>query len=107
MLGRLLFALVCVIIATGLLLPVYPMEVATPGTADAEDMLVADTAAPACGGCGSAVASAGVPCDHAAPAPAAAREACLHLTVYLIIRPLPATGQPGDPKLLRPRLPTI
>ncbi len=107
MLGRVLFALVCLIIATGLLLPVYPTEVAAPGTVGARDMLIADAAAAGCGDCQSAATGGGVRCDPALPGAAAARPPCLHLTVYLIIRPLPATVQPGDPRLLRPRLPTI
>jgi hypothetical protein len=105
MLGRVLFAVVCVIIATGLLLPVYPTEVAMPGTADARDMLVAGTRASACGDCDQAAASGRVACDRALQV--AARKDCLHLTVYLIIRPLPLQERPGEPQLLRPRIPTI
>ncbi len=69
MLGRVLFAVVCLIIATGLLLPIYPAEVATaPGVAGGQDMLIADSGAPGCRDCASAAGaacSAGCPCPHA------------------------------------------
>jgi hypothetical protein len=108
MLGRALFALVCLIIAAGLLLPVYPAEVDTPRSADARDIVIADTAAPGCGVCGpAAVASGSGPCERALPAAAAAPKDCLNLTVYLILRPLPKAGQAGDPQLLAPKLKTI
>jgi hypothetical protein len=112
MLGRVLFVLVCLIIATGLLLPVYPAEVATPKVASAQDMLVADIGTPGCRDCASAArvgapCQAGCPCGRAAPATGDPARACLHLTVYLIVRPLPASGPRSEPQLLAPKLPTI
>jgi hypothetical protein len=107
MLGRALFALVCLIIAAGLLLPVYPGEDVAPRSADARDIVIADTA-PGCGVCGpAAVASGSGPCERASPAAAAAPKDCVNLTVYLILRPLPKAGQAGDPQLLTPKLKNI
>jgi hypothetical protein len=107
MLGRTLFAVVCLIIATGLLWPVYPTELAFPASAAARDMLIADTAASACGQCGPAAVIGERPCPPGPPAAAEADKHCFDLTVYLILRPLPAKEQPGDPQLLPPRLRTI
>jgi hypothetical protein len=110
MLGRVLFALVCLIIATGLLLPIYPaeVEVATPGVADAQDMLVADAGAAACRNCPTVAARLVGRCLTRAPSAAAGpTRACVHLTVYLVVRPLPVPGRPGEPQLLPPKLPTI
>jgi hypothetical protein len=107
MLGRALFALVCVIIATGLLLPVYPTEVATPGSANGRDMLISDSASPGCAHCGAAAANAAMHCGRGSPGAATTHKACIHLTVYLVVRPLPVAGDPGDPQLLPPKLPTI
>jgi hypothetical protein len=108
MLGRVLFALVCVVIATGILLPIYPTEVAAPGVASARDMMLADAAAAGCRDCKPAAASlrALAVCGHAGPIAAGPGKACLHLTVYVVVRPLPLTGRPGL-QLLLPKLPTI
>jgi hypothetical protein len=103
MMGRALFALVCLIIAAGLLLPVYPGEVAAPRSADARDIVIADTAARGA----AAIASGSGTCEPAPPAVAAAPKDCVNLTVYLILRPLPKAGQAGDPQLLAPKLKTI
>ncbi len=96
MLGRVLFAVVCLIIAAGLLLPIYPaeLEVARPVAAGAQDMLITDAGAPGC--LVEATARAAVPAD-----------ACIRLTVYLVVAPLPAPGPAGEPQLLPPKLPTI
>ena len=91
MLGRVLFAFVWLIIAAGLVLPLYPPDVATPGTpAAATALLVADTTTSGCqadaedAGCHSACR-----CGPALSPAAAAPEPCVRLTVYLVIRPLP------------------
>ncbi len=112
MLGRVLFAVVCLTIATGLLLPIYPAEVASPRLAAAQDMLIADTGASGCRDCASAAAlgapcPAACPCGHALLGPSVPTRACLHLTVYLVVRPLPVSGRPSEPQLLPPKLPTI
>jgi hypothetical protein len=103
MLGRALFALVCLIIAAGLLLPEYPGEVAAPRSSDARDSVIADAAARG----SAAIISGGGTCERASPAAAAAPKDCLNLTLYLILRPLPKAGQAGDPQLLAPKLKTI
>ncbi len=112
MLGRVLFAVVCLIIGTGLLLPIYPAEVAAPERADAQNMLIADSAAPGCRDCTSAASGggrclAGCLCGTSGRAATAPARACLRLTVYLIVRPLPASGPSSEPQLLAPKLPTI
>jgi hypothetical protein len=110
MLGRVLFAVVCLIIATGLLLPIYPadVDVASPGGADAQDMLITDAGPTGCRGCATAAARVVTRCLADAPASAAAVPAgtCVRLTVYLVVRPLPAPG-PAGPQLLPPKIPTI
>jgi hypothetical protein len=105
MLGRVLFALVWLIIAAGVTLPLYPPDVATPGPpAAATTLLVADTLTSSCedhvdgADCRSAC-----PCAQALPAASAAPEPCVRLTVYLVVRPLPSapsfTPRPPPPKL--------
>jgi hypothetical protein len=112
MLGRVLFTVVCLVIGTGLLLPIYPAEVAAPGRADAQGMLIADSAASGCRDCTPAASEegrclAGCVCGHALLGATAPARACLRLTVYLIVRPLPVSGRPSEPQLLPPKLPTI
>jgi hypothetical protein len=70
-------------------------------------MLVAGTPASGCQGCRPTAASSRAFCRQALPAAAHPAKACLHLTVYVIVRSLPATGRPGEPQLLPPKLPTI
>jgi hypothetical protein len=112
MLGRVLFAVVWLIIAAGLVLPLYPSDRAAPGLAVAGGtLMVADTAAPGCEDCAAAdLAAAGCrgscACWQVLPAASAARVACLSLTVYLITRPLPA-GQASGPQPLPPKPPAI
>jgi hypothetical protein len=93
MLGRVLFALVWLIITAGLVLPMYPPDVATPRPpAAATAPLVADTTTSGCETDAQVLAS-----------PSAAPEACVCLTVHLVVRPLPSapsfTPQPAPPKL--------
>ena len=84
MLGRALFALVWLIIAAGLALPLYPPDVATPGPpAAGSALLAADTTV---SGCENDVDDAGCRSTQTA---SAAPEPCVSLTVYLIVRPLP------------------
>jgi hypothetical protein len=107
MLGRILFAIVCLIIATGLLLPIYPTEVAAPGVVAARDMVVAGTGTAGCQACGPAAARAGEVCHRPLPTAAHAAKGCLHLTVYVIVRRLPGEARAGEPQLLPPKLPII
>jgi len=100
MLGRVLFALVWLIIAAGVTLPLYPPDVATPGPPAAATALpVADTMASSCENhVDGADCRSACPCAHALPAASAAPERCVRLTVYLVVRPL-FTPQPPPPKL--------
>ena len=74
MLGRVLFAFVCLIIAAGLVLPLYPRDVVTSVVAAASDPVqpVAATDAFGCGACsvadGDAACRSDCPCDHVVPA---------------------------------------
>ena len=105
MLGRVLFALVWLIIAAGVTLPRDPPDVATPGPpAAATALLVADTVTSGCENhVDGADCRSACPCAPALPAATAATEACVSLTVYLVVRPLPSapsfTPQPPPPKL--------
>jgi hypothetical protein len=109
MLGRVLFTVVCVIIATGALLPVYPADVSLPAVAGARHMLLADNAALGTAGC--ATKAGGVAdgpdgscgCDHLL----AATKACVHLTVYVIVGRLPASGHAFELSRPLPELPNI
>jgi hypothetical protein len=108
MLGRVLFALVWLIIAAGVTLPLYPPDVATPGPpAAATALLVADTMTFGCedhaedADCRSAC-----PCAPALATASASPEPCVSLTVYLVVRPLP-TAPSLTPRPPPPRLPAI
>ena len=74
MLGRVLFAFVCLIIAAGLVLPLYPRDVVTSVVAAASDPVqpVAASDAFGCGACsvadGDAACRSDCPCDHVVPA---------------------------------------
>ena len=63
MLGRVLFAFVCLIIAAGLVLPLYPRDVVTSVVAAASDPVqpVAATDAFGCGDCSVADGDADMP----------------------------------------------
>jgi len=105
MFGRVLFALVWLIIAAGVALPLYPPDVATPGApAAASALLVADTMTSGCEDhAEDADCRATCPCGQTLATASAAPEACVSLTVYLVVRPLPSgpafTPQPPPPKL--------
>jgi hypothetical protein len=105
MFGRVLFALVWLIIAAGVALPLYPPDVATPGApAAASAVLVADTMTASCRGrVEGADSRSTCPCAQALATAPAAPEPCVSLTVYVIVRPLPSgpafTPQPPPPKL--------
>ncbi|HSA79495.1 MAG TPA: hypothetical protein VLE23_01650 [Geminicoccaceae bacterium] len=105
MVGRVLFALVLLIIAAGVALPLYPTDVPAPAPpAAATALLVADTVPSGCvndakdAGCRSTC-----PCGQALATPSAAPETCICLAVYLVVRPASSgpslTPQPPPPKL--------
>jgi hypothetical protein len=82
--------------------------VASRGVADGRDMLITDAGAVDCAHCATAAAQVVTRCLADAPAAATgAAGACVRLTVYLVVRPLPAPGPALGPQLLAPKLPTI
>jgi hypothetical protein len=91
MLGRTLFALVVLIIAAGLALPLFPSEVVEPDPADVDGIRqVAGLDAFGCpaedaGGCGPVLSAGGAP------------ETLITITVYFTVEP--AAGPPDLPKL--------
>jgi hypothetical protein len=106
--GRMLFALVWLIIVAGLVLPLYPPDVATPGPpAAAPALLIADTTTP---GCENQLDGADCPstcrCAPALATVTAAPEPCVSLTIYLVVRPLPP-GPSFAPQPPPPKLPAI
>lgn len=107
MLGRVLFALVWVIIAAGVSLPLYPPDVATPGTpAAASALLVADTMTFGCEAAEDADCRSTCPCGQALASASVTPDACVRLTVYLVVRP-PPSGPPFTPQPPPPKLPAI
>lgn len=110
MLGRALFVLVCLIIAAGAALPLYPSEMARPTIRVADGgLLLADMPAAGCKQCAPAV-NRDAACRvarHALPTLPARPGPCVSLTVYLVVRPaLPGT-KTSDLDLRPLRLPTI
>jgi hypothetical protein len=107
MLGRALFSLVCLIIAAGALLPMYPSDVEAPGSTSADPaLLIADLVASDCRDCAPAAAKAvrcrvGCPCDRSLPTSSDAPEASLSLSVHLIV------GPPSEQWWLAFKLPSI
>ena len=110
MLGRGLFALVWLIIAAGLLLPLYPADVSAPGSAGGEVAAVlADVTEAGCAPCVPAAAD-GADCGPrtgggvtAAPA---ALAACGRLTIHLVVQPEPP-DRILEPAAPLPRLPLV
>ena len=105
MVGRVLFALVWLIIAVGLALPLYPPDVAKPDPpAAGSALLAANTTTPGCQNHDDgADCHSTCPCGPALATAATAAEPCVSLTVLLVVRPLPSgplfTPQPPPPKL--------
>jgi hypothetical protein len=111
MLGRALFALVWLIIAAGLLLPLYPADEEAAGLIAAGGVQpAAGIVAASCEGCEPAASvddcGTSCPCQHPLPAASAAPGACLSSTVYLVVQPLPP-GRSGEPRPHPPKLPAI
>jgi hypothetical protein len=103
MLGRILFALVSLIITAGVLLPVYPSDgegraIAAPDAA----LLLADD--------GSSGCQARMPghssCGQVQPTVGPSRGTTFGLTVYLIVRPLPSSPS-SENQPLPPERPAI
>jgi hypothetical protein len=107
MLGRALFSLVCLIIAAGVLLPMYSSDVEAPGAASADPAIVlADLVASDCRDCAPDAAKVvrcriDCPCDHSLPASSDTPEASLSLSVHLIV------GRPSEQWWLAFKLPSI
>jgi hypothetical protein len=109
MLGRALFAVVWLIIAAGLLLPLYPAEVSVPGSATGEVAAsLADAMDAGCGPC-PAAAAGGEACRRRggglAGAPAALK-ACSRLTLHQVVQPIPA-HRAAEPAAPLPKLPEV
>ena len=107
MFGRALFSLVCLIIAAGMLLPVYPGDVETPGSASADPAhLIADLVASDCWDCAPADAKVvrcrvDCVCDRSLPTSSGSPEASLRLTVNLIV------GRASEQWWLASKLPSV
>jgi hypothetical protein len=109
MLGRALFALVWLIIAAGLLLPLYPSELSAPGPAGGGVAAVlADVMEAGCGPCPADVAGSAA-CGRTGSgvtgAPAALA-ACSRLTIHLVVQPGPA-DRAAELAAPLPRLPEV
>ncbi|MGH6902671.1 MAG: hypothetical protein ACREIR_08025 [Geminicoccaceae bacterium] len=111
MLGRVLFALVCVVIAAGLVLPLYPSGVEAPRSVAADPVLLAaDAATSGCEDCpiadaGSADQPDG-PCARLLPAILVAVGDSSGLSVILVIRSQPSE-LPFERQARPPKLPAI
>jgi hypothetical protein len=112
MFGRVLFALVWLIIAAGVALPLYPRDVPTSTVAVTADpvQLVAGTAALGCEDCpvadaGLADCRADCPCGEALPAAFVPLEEPVSRTIVVTEQSLPSR-LPG-PQPLPPKLPAI
>ena len=109
MVGRALFALVWLVIAAGLLLPLYPADVSAPGSPVGEvGALLAASGDAGCGPC-PAAAAGGEACGRKgggwAAAPTALRS-CSRLTLHLVVQPGPA-DRAAEPARPLPRLPEV
>jgi hypothetical protein len=108
MLSRLLLACVCLVIAAGLLLPLYPADVAAPGSATGEvAAAMVDAMDPGCEPCAAAALQAsGCTADPVRPTAGQALEVCFELTIHLVVEPGSAAPWPAPGRLL-PELPAI
>ena len=110
--GRVLFALVCLIIAAGVALPLYPRDVPTATVAVTTDpvQLAAGTDAFGCADCpvaeaGRADCRSDCPCGEPLPAVFVPLEEPVSLTIAVTVRPLPS--RLPEPQPLPPKLPAI
>lgn len=113
MLGRVLFAFVWLIIAAGLVLPLYPRDVVTSVVTAADDQVqpVAGSDLFGCEDC--VVADDGaldcLPdcfCGHVLPTATRSVENAFNLTLFIVVHPEPP-GLPSGPQPLPPKLPAI
>jgi hypothetical protein len=110
MFGRVLFALVCLIIAAGVALPLYPRDVPTSivGVTTDAVQLVAGTDAFGCEDCpvadaGRADCRSDCPCGDALPAVFVPLDQPVSLTIAVTVRPQAS----APPAKLPTRLPAI
>jgi hypothetical protein len=112
MFGLVLFAFVCLIIAAGVVLPLYPPEVGSASALVADPILpVAQPGATGCEDCavpdlGGADCGSGCPCAQVLWAAAVSVEDALSLTVFVIVDPQPSR-LPSGPEPPLPKLPAI
>jgi hypothetical protein len=112
MFGRALFALVWLIIAAGVLLPIYPSETERPSFVAADRaVLTTDLTAAECRDCRVARDDRAdcrfeCPCDRVLPVTFVPVEEAFRLSVVLLIRPLPS-GRSAKILLLPSKLPAI
>ena len=112
MLGRVLFALVWLVIAAGVVFPLYPSDVTEPRRAAADAMLPAVGATTAaCEDCpvmdaGRAECQPDCRCGDLLPAAFVAVEDSFGVSVVLLIQP-PSATPPAERQPLLPRLPAI
>ena len=112
MFGRVLFALVWLMITAGVALPLYPRDVATATVGVTTDpvQLVAGTGAFGCEDCpvteaGRADCRSDCPCGEALPAVFVPLEEPVSLTIAVTARSLPS--RLPEPQPLPPKLPAI
>ena len=108
MLGRVLFAFVWLVIAAGLVLPLYPSEITEPRSAAVDTLLpAAGTRMAACEDCPVAEADCrpDCRCGDLLPATFVAVEDSFGLSVILLIQPPADLSPESQPPL--PRVPAI
>jgi hypothetical protein len=112
MTGRVLFALVWVIIAAGAALPLYPRDIPESMVAAAANpvQLVAGTDAFGCEDCvvpdaGQARCKSDCTCNDAVPAVFVTLEPRIRLTIMTVRHE--SLGRPAAPQLFFPKLPAI
>jgi hypothetical protein len=107
MLGRALFALVCLVIAAGFGLPLYPSGVGTPGRGTDSALLADNSLIAACEDCpipgeGGDDCQSDCSCEHLVQATFVAVEDEFGLSVTVVVRP-----QPLGRETLPAKLPAI
>jgi hypothetical protein len=104
MLGRTLFALVCLVIAAGFALPFYPSPVGTPAAETDRALLADNSLIAACDDCpipgeGGEACQSDCSCEHLVQATFVAVEDDLGLSVTVVIRPQPSGREARPAKL--------
>jgi hypothetical protein len=110
MFGRLLFALVWLLIAAGVALPLYPRPTSTVAVTSDPVQLAAGSEAFGCEDCpvpdaGRADCRADCPCGAALPAVFVPLEEPVSVTIAVTVRSLPS--RLPEPQPLPPKLPAI